>query len=316
METAVSASEQLQEPIIAAGFLVDLATILYWRGQLTRAEQLYISALEAIRSVPSEQTIDLAISRICHHLGIISRTRAQFSQANFYLEKALALAQRWEDTGGIANNLLELGNLANDQGNVSEALAYYNQSLAMNLSIPHPINVAINKRNIGNVLYETDYPDQAEKHWQEALKVFTEHNDKRNVAGILHTLAQLALDRNDLITARHLCTQSIDMKQQIGFQSTLPVTISLLAMITYAEGDLGIAESLFQQAISMSETMGDLKQTNRQRFNLAILYELTEQFAQAEQLLNQVVALDQLHNLPDAAANQAALHRVHQKQSL
>lgn len=315
MHAAVSASEQLCEPLIAAGFLVDLATLSYWQGQLTLAEQQYKSALEIMKSVPSERTTELAISRIYHHLGILSRTLAQFSQASHCLQKALALAQRWEDDGGIANNLLELGNLANDQGNLSEALDHYQQSLALNLKISNQINAAINRRNIGNILYEKGQLDQAEKLWQNAIAVFTKHNDKRNVSGILHTLAQLALDRNDLITARDLCTQSIDIKQQIGFQSTLPVTISLLAMITYAQGDLGIAESLFQQAISMSETIGDHKQTNRQKFNLAIFYELTEQYPLAEQLLNQVVAIDQLYNLPDAVANQEALHRVQQKQT-
>lgn len=61
--------------------------------------------------------------------------------------------------------------------------------------------------------------------------------------------------------------------------------------------------------------MGNPRQANRQRFNLAMLYELREQFPQAEQLLKQIVAIDAEYKLPDLAANQEALQRIQTKLS-
>lgn len=313
IQSAVIASDQLHEPLAAAGFMTDLGTLMLWQGRLSEAEQHYKSALGVMRSGPAGRATDLAIAGIYQHLGTLSRSRAQFSQARSYLQKALRLAKTWESNSSIANTLQELGNLANDQGDRTEALNYYQQSLALNLALPDPVNAAANKRNIANILYQLGKPDQSESYWQEALAVFVEYNDKRNIAGILTTLAQLALDRYEFKKSRHLCTESITIKQELGFQSALPETIGLLGIITYAEGDATEAAQLFRQAISLSETGGDPKQTNRQRFNLAMLYELTKQFTKAEQLLHQVIAVDQQFNLPDLAKDKEALQRIQQK---
>lgn len=315
IEAAIFASHQLMEPIIAAGFMTDLGTLILWQGQLAEAKKQYETALSVIKGIPPERATELAVARIYHHLGTIYRTLSDTPQARNFLQKALTLSKKWGDDGGVANNLQELGNLANDENNLDQALCYYQQSLTINLILPHPINAAINRRNIGNILYKKDELILAEKQWQKALGVFTQHNDKRNVAGILHALAQLSLDKHQYDTARQLCIECIDLKEQIGFRSALPNTISLLGIISYAEDNGQAAERYFQQALDISITNGDPRQANRQRFNLAMLYELREQFPQAEQLLKQVVAIDAEYNLPDLAANQKALQRIQTKLS-
>ncbi len=313
MESAIIASEQLGEPITAVGFAVDLGTILLWKGQLSAAEQRYESALEVLESAIPDRTIELAIAAIYHHLGTLSRFRAEYDRAATYLQKSLDISQRWSHDSGAANTLQEMGNLADNRGCLVDALAYYQQSLELNVKLSNPVNIAINQRNIGNVLYQQGELIRSESYWQQALSVFIEHNDKRNIAGVFHTLAQLSLDRKELDRARQFCTESIVIKQELGFRSALPGAIGLLGVITYAEGDRVGAARLFRQAITLGDAIEERKEANRQRFNLAMLYELNGQLIEAKQLLIQIIVVDEKLKLPDLNKDKEALGRVQRK---
>jgi len=313
LESAIIASEQLGEPIIAVGFDVDLGTILLWKGQLSAAERRYKAALKVLQSTAPEQNIELAIAAIYHHLGTLSRFRAEYDQTATYLQKSLTISRRWNHDSGVANTLQELGNLADNQGRLGEALVYYQQSLELNAKLSSLVNIAINQRNIGNVLYQQGELNQSESYWQRALIVFIENNDKRNIAGVFHTLAQLSLDRNELDKARRFCTESIVIKQELGFQSALLGAIGLLGVIAYAESDRVGAARLFRQAITLADAIEDRKEANRQRFNLAMLYELNGQLVEANQLLIQIIAVDENLKLPDLNKDREALERIQRK---
>jgi tetratricopeptide (TPR) repeat protein len=126
-------------------------------------------------------------------------------------------------------------------------------------------------------------------------------------------LAQIALDQDDVTAAHRYAQQSLAIKEKLGHRLAHPVTLGLLGIIAYATSDHTTAESLIQQAIALSDTVGDRREANSQRFNLAILYELQARLLEAERLLDEVVIVDEQLGLPELEKDRTALTRVREK---
>jgi tetratricopeptide (TPR) repeat protein len=309
----IALSEEAGEIEIAAAFRADLATLQLWQGALPAAQENYQAALAILKLAPPIPPIQTAVATIYLHLGIIAQQTAVYATARHHYQQALSLHKALDNQAGVAKTLHQLGSLAATLGELDEAQSFYDESLALSQTMGDEPQVALTTWNLGNLAYREGHLTAAEQQYQAALPLFAALDDRRNQAGVLHALGQIALDQGDVAAAHRYAQQSLAIKEELGHRLSQPVTLGLLGVIAYADGEPATAESLFRQAITLADAVGNRREANSQRFNLAALYELQGRLLAAEQLLQEVVAVDEQLSLPDLDKDRAALARVREK---
>lgn len=110
--------------------------------------------------------------------------------------------------------------------------------------------------------------------------------DKKNSAGVLHSLAVLAQDMGDLAEARRLYDQSLQLKHELGDKRGIASTLHQIGRVEEEEGNLDKALGLFEQSFKMLTELSspDAKIAER---SLARVRERLEKAAAEQQISNE-----------------------------
>jgi CHAT domain-containing protein/Tol biopolymer transport system component/Tfp pilus assembly protein PilF len=185
----------------------------------------YDKALEAFTAslaLNEEIGEDLNRGRELRRIGRIYYLRLnQFQEAKKYFQQAYELFQELENNEQQVETLLELGLVAEKQGDFAQALDFYQK--AKTLAVAQNLQQGLSKA----LLY------QANSHWfqgnyqkafrfqKESLKIAEEEKDKRQQAFIYNTLGLIYWTLNDSERALEHLNHSLELAEEI--RSTLDV---------------------------------------------------------------------------------------------
>ncbi|MFK0729938.1 MAG: CHAT domain-containing protein, partial [Gloeotrichia echinulata HAB0833] len=155
---------------------------------------------------------------VLHRLACSEQELGQVIKAQKYYQQALdsCPAEDEKEKAAIIHNL---GSLKANRGEIEEAIALFQQSLAL-------------KEQIGDV---------------------------QGKAATLHQLGILKADRGEIEEAIALYQQSLAITEQIGYVQGKAATLHNLGMLKANRGEIEEAIALFQQSLALKEQIGDVQ---------------------------------------------------------
>eukprot|EP00164_Ancoracysta_twista_P006043 GFYU01008335.1.p1 GENE.GFYU01008335.1~~GFYU01008335.1.p1 ORF type:complete len:554 (+),score=89.93 GFYU01008335.1:100-1761(+) len=180
------------------------------------AMKTYESALEIVRRVPLESSLDLA--NTLNDLGSIQTKKEEYALALRSYEEAADIVKEHlgPNHSGFATCMYTIGVVYYNQTEYDTALGYYEQGLAIdkleaNFGSRH-VNVATSLMNIGNVLMKVDRYSDALLRFQEALDILQQLDspllqDLTTASTLLH-MATCYVSSNDLDAALDSCQKA------------------------------------------------------------------------------------------------------------
>lgn len=187
------------------------------------------------------------------------------------------------------------GILAMTQGDLGEAAACFQESLALQRSLQDPHGLCAVLNNLAIVECQQGIYDQARVRYAECLERWRVLGDQRNVAVVLANLARIAIEQNDLTQAEHLFTEGLCLARQVGDTRGQASRMRNLGMILYRHGAYDAATRLCRDSLVLSQSLEDALGVAYTLMSLALLAAAQGCHLRAERLFGaSLVGFDRL----------------------
>jgi predicted ATPase/DNA-binding CsgD family transcriptional regulator len=174
-----------------AGLLIAAGVLAWATGQMGRAQDLLLSALEG-----SEERGDARRAAIaCAFLGHVARAGGEWDASADWHRRAEAGFRARGSTEGVAWARHDLGLLARDHGDLGSAAELLRASLRDFRELDYPWATAWSAWGLGTTLTAQGRLEEACPLLAEALRIYTDLNDPRGVAQCLEAFAHVAGER-------------------------------------------------------------------------------------------------------------------------
>src|SRR3989454_8601967 len=260
----------------------DLA-LSYWReGSYDEARATLAEALDSLGEKDSDLRALLLI-----RAGIIEARTQQLHEAMRFYNEASPLLDRSED------HALK-GQFHNGYGLVFSQLAvpehredYLDRALMEYTAASFHFELAGNTRylarvenNLGYLFFTIGKYDDAHKHLDRARHLFFAQNDVGAVAQVDDTRARTLLAEGRVAEAERVARNAVRTLEKGDEQAVLAEALTTHGVAFARLGDYPSAKRLFQRAIEVAETTGDLEGAGRAK--LSIIEELSGQTPAAQ----------------------------------
>jgi tetratricopeptide (TPR) repeat protein len=156
-------------------------------------------------------------------LAIIAAYHADLDRSRALFEESLALRRSNGDQRGIAQSLNNLGYILLTQGDDDRAVMnLFEESLDVSRAIGETSLAAYALANLGDLAFKRMDIDRARALYKEALGMFHERGDKREVAHCLERFAEVIAARGSLVPAACLFGAAEALRVSIG--TPIPAT--------------------------------------------------------------------------------------------
>ncbi|KRD71002.1 hypothetical protein ASE45_03920 [Lysobacter sp. Root96] len=146
--------------------------------------------------------------------GVLAYRRELIPEALGRFECALQLSTAHDDKEAIARDLRNVGSALRRLGDFRGALRTLTASLQMQRARGEVGGAVFN--NIADVYRELDDPDEATRHYREALTAFRAQGNRVEAGHVLESLSELSLDRGDAAQAQQWLQEALQTYRQAG----------------------------------------------------------------------------------------------------
>jgi eukaryotic-like serine/threonine-protein kinase len=226
-QSAVATGDRNGEATMAT----DLAGMHYQQGDIVRAEQMFLTAIQIFREVGNSEGLATAMG----NLAAARLSQGNLSEAEKMLEASVPDYQAVEDKEGVALTLNNLGDLSRENGRLDAAEAHYRLAKRNAEEIESKSAVAYVLTGLGDVYRDRDDLAQSRKAYEEAITFRKQIGERQTVGESQVQLARLAVEEGRAAEAETTLRQ---WKEQ--FQLEQQADDELLASI-------GLAEALLAQ---------------------------------------------------------------------
>ncbi|MFC1887360.1 tetratricopeptide repeat protein [Candidatus Cloacimonadota bacterium] len=201
---------------------MQIATILNNKAQIyTQLNNLEEAAKLYRRSIEFDKNNYRAIN----NLAIIFARQEEFDKAEQRFKEALHVAQTLNETRSIAICNINLGEVATNRKNITEALEYLNRASHFNANLEDPDLEIILKLDYSKVYIETAEFSTAEKFAREALSLTKKSNDQIILLRCYEILAEIFALKDDLKQAYQYSSKQAKLAEKI-FSKQLQIKIT------------------------------------------------------------------------------------------
>jgi len=113
---------------------------------------------------------------------------------------------------------------------------------------------------------------------------------------LLSMAGRLAVDQEDLVTARRYHTESLELRQELGAQRGIAVQIAHLSWISFLEHNLAEARQSMEQVLGIYRELGLQSDIASALVQLASIAVSQRSYAEAQRLSEEALALSQTQN--------------------
>lgn len=223
------AVNRIADPLVLGD---ELALRAEWERQNEQSDRflyLYAAALETYQRVPTQASPEIALCLF--NLGLACFQSADFARAGTYLDQAIAHDLASQLIPQAIDALHLRGRIADVQGNLDDARAYF----------------------------------------ARALKLAEEHGLEANVLSERNSLAILDFKRGDLDSARTQFEQTLERARTQNAQMVEALATGNLGLIALARANLDRAETWFSEARTLHTALGNVEGEATSQGNLGLV---------------------------------------------
>nr|WP_322653602.1 tetratricopeptide repeat protein [Nostoc sp. CmiVER01]MDZ8122982.1 tetratricopeptide repeat protein [Nostoc sp. CmiVER01] len=195
-------------------------------------------------------------AEIIHSLGYFKASRGQISEAIALYEQSLALSEQIGNVQLKAATLQHLGYIKADRGEINEAIAIYEQLFALNEQIGDVQGLAEMLHEMGRLKANTGEIEQAITLYEQSFALSEQIGHVQGQASTFHQLGTIKADRGEIEQAIVLYEQSLALKEQIGDVQGKAATLHELGNLKANTGEINEAIALYEQSLALNEQIG------------------------------------------------------------
>ncbi len=297
--------EELKDEYGIASVLNNLANLSSVRGELDQA----LEYLQRSYKLREKMNNKLDIARSLINIGVIYRFKGDIDKATEYYNKSLAIQEDLSIGPDFALALNNLGDIFNLKGELDIALEFYQRSLLIYDAMRAKEGIALTLQNIGECYARKGFPENAFECYQRSLSISEEMENTRLISVVLGELVNLALDNNELETAKDYLSkfEQINVKSDnVTISQRFRIANALLLKKSQRTRDRVKAEEILEKVVE--EEVCDYSLTTMAMIHLCDLLLLELKATRAEEVLEKVKDLTQ--QLNTIAQEQASLPLV------
>ncbi|MCB9144551.1 MAG: tetratricopeptide repeat protein [Anaerolineales bacterium] len=241
----------LQDSLSRAQIHLELGTIFELTGNYAESERENRAALASAHDDLSQQSAALFA------LGKVNRMWTHSEAALDWLAQAKETCTALKDTIGLAQVLIETGNVLWLMGRHDEAVHALQEGLVLARQTGNKFEMAQALNGLGIAAHHESNHTVAQDLYEESLALKHEIGDKVGIAAALNNLASLAYQQGQYPQARALQEESINLKRMIGDKHGLALSLGNLGNAIYVQGDASTAWALQEESLSLRREIGD-----------------------------------------------------------
>jgi non-specific serine/threonine protein kinase len=189
--------------------------------------------------------------------GALARSLCDYERARALLEEGLALGRSEGGRDTVAAILLELGNVADDQGNHADARTYFEECLALRRAAGDKRGSAVVLHNLGVVSQALGDYDGAWFLYGQSLAINREIGNEGWEALDLNALGSVALDHQDFATAWRQHEEALAIHRRLGDRWGVAYSLHEMGRAAIWLNDRSKAFDLLQESLSIFQDLGD-----------------------------------------------------------
>jgi tetratricopeptide (TPR) repeat protein len=236
-------------------------------------------------------------------LGKINRINTNFSKAIYYHQKAYDIAKRIGDLNMQVYSLNMLGVVYRRMDAVKSALEYHNKALELAQQAPEKTrelvnNIAISHNSIGNIYLLLERDDLAFRHFEKALKIEQQHNNRLGMAINYQNIGAILERQGDLEKALLYFKKSLDYNNQINSKVGKIICNSSIANVYLKQDKIKKAIQTITPNLDLAKELGDNYYLSDVYINVAKIYLADNDLKKTEQYLKKGLKIAKNKNIP------------------
>ncbi|MBH8552336.1 tetratricopeptide repeat protein [Nostocaceae cyanobacterium CENA357] len=196
---------------------------------------------------------------IIHNLGYLKASTGQISEAIALYEQSLTLSEQIGNVQLKAVTLQHLGYIKADRGEINEAIALYEKSFALNEQIGNVQGLPGMLHEMGRLKADRGEIEQAIALYEKSFALNEQIGNVQLKAATLHEMGRLKANIGEIEQAIALYQQSFALSEQIGHVQGKATTLHQLGAIKAYGGEINEAIALYQQSLAIKEQIGNVK---------------------------------------------------------
>jgi putative nucleotidyltransferase with HDIG domain len=284
-EATIARAEGSGEAAVLAEALRRLAILRQQRDESAPARMLCARSYEVARAIGD----DALAAEALNTLGGLHLATGAPAEARQAFVRALELGRSRRDLQARVHQ--NLGILANIQGDVEEALARYQRSLAAYRDCGDEHGCAITYHNLGMVSADRGLFAAADTYFRES-RVLAERTGDAYLQGLcLVNRAEMDVTRQRFENARQDAEASLAIFERLGARGPKADAYRVIGTVYRETGRPALAESRLRAAIDLAGTTGSVLSEAEAARELALLYQTMGRNQEALSFLNRAYRL-------------------------
>ncbi|MDG2227477.1 MAG: tetratricopeptide repeat protein [Flavobacteriales bacterium] len=251
------ASKQDTSRIKTLTFLIEEMVSNDWKKYQFYQYEQLQALLKNNPSIKVTNALQLDLAGAIGNIGYIYSIQGQVKEALDYFNRSLKIEQEIDDKEGVASSLNHIGLIYNNQGKVKEAVDYYSRSLKIREEIGDEKGIALSLNNIGTIYNDKGQVKEALVYYNRSLKIYEDLDDKEGVALSLNNIGLIYNDQGKIKEALDYYDRSLKIRDEIGDKKGVAFSLNNIASLYASQGKTKEALACYDSSLKILEEIGN-----------------------------------------------------------
>jgi len=210
---------------------------------------------ENLRGRADARRDDRLIAIAYHQLGRIAQEQDDFTAAERWYQKVLAVEEKQGNDLGAAISYHQLGMIAEEQRDFATAESWYRKSLAIDEKQGNEHGAAISFHQLGMIAQALRDFATAEKWYRKGLAIDEKHGNKQGAATSYHQLGNIACEQHDFATAKTWYQKSLAIFEAQGGEHGAATSCHQLGRVSIELRDFERAMELLLNSVEIFQRL-------------------------------------------------------------
>lgn len=272
---ALSLATEIDDRKGMAACYNNLGVVYRNQGALDKALEYYIRSLSIYDTLQNKE----GIATTKNNIATIYSIKKDYGQAMKFLEESNALFKELGDPQKLVGSMNNLGNLNNDLQLYEKAMRYFSEAYQLSEKIGKPTADPLN--NMGNVFFKQGNYQRAIEHYQKALDLERQTNNKLGMLNSLTNIGIAYTKANQPGPAQQYLNEALALSAELQVYAEVPEILKNISYSYYRQNKLKDAYESLLKYDSARERIHS-EESTRRIAQMEIALQLSEKERQYE----------------------------------
>jgi adenylate cyclase len=219
--------------------------------------ELAIKDCEASLSLARKIKSDDGIGEALGWLAYLHEQQGNISKALDFYQQSLVISKKTGSKKSEASIYSNIAAIYKDQGRIEEALKYNEQSMGIRRVIGDSSGISTSYNNIALIYQNQGRIPEALDYYSKALKIYEKLNDKDGIATALQNLGFVYKDQKQYDEAAILFRKSLNLRIEMNDKYGMGYSLNAIGGLYEEQSKLDSAIYYYEQALQVRKELGD-----------------------------------------------------------